>query len=125
MLDYHRTHETNYPAFDANVDNFAFSRTPPEQPADGVTFVTEPLEPFVERLRAKPGKRIWMMGGAGLIASFLDAGHLDEFDIHVIPVLIGEGIPLVAPRHRDIQLNLRHSQTYADGVVRLQYEVQR
>ncbi len=124
-LDYHRTHDTSQPVFDSSLDNFVFSRTPPEQPADGVTFVTERLEPFIERLRSKPGKNIWMMGGAGLIASFLDAGQLDEFDIHVIPVLIGEGIPLVAPRHRDIELTLRHSQAYADGVVRLRYEVQR
>ena len=48
-----------------------------------------------------------MMGGGGLIASFLDAGEIDEFDIHVIPVFIGEGIPLVEPRRRDVQLRLR------------------
>ena len=41
-----------------------------------------------------------MMGGGKLIASFLDAGEIDEFDIHVIPTFIGEGIPLIAPRHR-------------------------
>jgi dihydrofolate reductase len=34
-----------------------------------------------------------MMGGGELIASFLDAGEIDEFDIHVIPNFIGEGIP--------------------------------
>jgi dihydrofolate reductase len=37
-----------------------------------------------------------MMGDGELIASFLDAGEIDEFDIHVIPVFIGKGIPLVA-----------------------------
>ena len=50
---------------------------------------------------------------------------LDEFDIHVMPVLIGEGIPLVAPRHRDVPLRLRSSRKYPDGVVRLRYEVAR
>lgn len=48
-----------------------------------------------------------------------------EFDIHVIPVFIGEGIPLVAPRHRDVPLRLRSSNKYPDGVVRLRYEVVR
>jgi dihydrofolate reductase len=66
-----------------------------------------------------------MMGGGGLIASFLDAGEIDEFDIQVIPVFIGEGIPLVAPRHRDVSLRLRASRRYPDGVVRLRYEVVR
>jgi len=64
-----------------------------------------------------------MMGGAGLIASFLDAGEIDEFIIHVMPVLIGEGIPLVAPRHRSVSLTLRSSRRYSDGVVRLHYAV--
>jgi dihydrofolate reductase len=65
-----------------------------------------------------------MMGGE-LIASFLDADELDELDIHVIPTLIGEGIPLMAPRHRDVPLGLRSARKYADGVVRLRYEVAR
>ena len=58
-----------------------------------------------------------------LIASFLDAGEIDEFDIHVMPVFIGEGIPLVAPRHRDITLNLISARKYSDGVVRLRYSI--
>jgi len=66
-----------------------------------------------------------MMGGVELIASFLDAGEIDEFDIHVIPVFIGKGIPLVAPRHRDVPLRLLSSRKYPDGVVRLHYEVVR
>ena len=75
-------------------------------------FVSQPVKAFAQGLRATPGKQIWMMGGAGLIASFLDAGEIDEFDIHVIPVFIGEGIPLVAPRHRDIPLRLRASKKF-------------
>jgi dihydrofolate reductase len=91
----------------------------------GVEFVSEPVKSFAQRLRATPGKHIWMMGGATLIASFLDAGELDEFDIHMIPVFIGEGIPLVAPRHRDIPLRLLTSRKYPDGVVQMRYRVDR
>jgi riboflavin biosynthesis pyrimidine reductase len=64
-----------------------------------------------------------MTGGSGLIASFPDAGEIDEFDIHVIPMLIGDGIPLVAPRHRDVPPRLRSARKYPDGVVRLRHEV--
>jgi dihydrofolate reductase len=125
LLDYSRKHGRRDGLFDTTRANYVFSRTPPAQPAAGVEFVTEPVKAFAERLRASPGKHIWMMGGAGLIGSFLDAGEIDEFDIHVMPVFIGEGIPLVAPRHRDVPLRLRASQSYPDGVVRLQYEVAR
>jgi dihydrofolate reductase len=88
-------------------------------------FVTEPVKAFMRRLRAQPGKHIWMMGGGELIASFLDAGELDELDIHMVPVLIGEGIPLVARRHREVPLRLLASRKHPDGVLRLRYEIRR
>ena len=65
------------------------------------------------------------MGGAGLIASFLDAGELDAFILHVVPVLIGEGIPLLAPRRRDVPLKLRGARRFPDGVVQLHYDVRK
>ena len=85
--------------FDRKLANYAFSRKPPKRAAPGVEFVSEPVKAFAHRLRTTPGKHTCMMGGGELIASFLDADEIDEFDIHVIPTLIGEGIPLMAPRH--------------------------
>jgi len=125
LLDYYKKMGKKKGLFDTKLTNYVFSRKPPKRPAPGVKFVTEPVKPFAQRLRATRGKHIWMMGGAGLIASFLDAGEIDEFDIHMIPVFIGEGIPLVAPRHRDVLLRLQSSKKYPDGVVRLRYEVAR
>jgi dihydrofolate reductase len=111
--------------FSAKPVHYVFSHTPPRQAEPGVNFVSEPVKTFAQRLRQTPGKNIWMMGGGGLIASFLDAGEIDEFDVHVIPTFIGEGIPLVAPRHRDVPLQLHSVNQYADGVVRLRYDVGR
>jgi dihydrofolate reductase len=125
LLNYYKKRRKTKGLFDVKVANYVFSRTPPKRAAAGVEFVTEPVKAFAQRLRATRGKHIWMMGGGGLIASFLDAGEIDEFDIHVIPVFIGEGIPLVAPRHRDVPLRLRSAKKYRDGVVRLRYEVAR
>ena len=107
------------------VKHYAFSRQPPPDPLPEVEFVSEPIPEFVGKVRAMPGKNIWMMGGAGIIASFLDAGAIDEFSIHVIPVMIGEGIPLVAPRHRNIPLELISARSFPDGVVHLNYRVRR
>jgi dihydrofolate reductase len=111
--------------FSAKAVHYVFSHTPPRQAEPGVNFVSEPVKAFAQRLRRTPGKNIWMMGGGGLIASFLDEGEIDEFDVHVIPTFIGEGIPLVAPRHRDVPLQLRSVNQYPDGVVRLRYQIDR
>ena len=112
-------------SFDASVKNYVFSRKSPRKPVPGVEFVNEPINDFARRLRNTPGKGIWMMGGAGIIGSFLDANEIDEFIIHVIPTMIGEGIPLVQPKQRTVSLSLKAVERFKDGVIRLHYEVLR
>jgi dihydrofolate reductase len=113
-------------AFDTSVKNYVFTRTTPQSPPPpGVEFVAEPIKSFATRLRWKEGKHIWMMGGAGIIASFLDEGEIDEFMIHVIPKFIGEGIPLIAPARRTVPLKLLSSTKFTDGVVELHYAVRK
>ena len=109
--------------FGPKVKNYVFTHRPPKSPAADVEFVNEPIGPFAKRLRKQPGKDIWMMGGGGLIATFLDAGQIDEFSIHVIPVLIGEGIPLIAAGRRTVPLRLLSTRKFTDGVVHLNYRV--
>jgi dihydrofolate reductase len=112
--------------FNANDLHYVFSRRPaPASVPAGINFVSEPVGAFSERLRTQPGKNLWMMGGGEIIASFLDEGALDEFIITVVPVFIGEGIPLLAPRHREVPLRLLAVRDFPDGVVQLHYEVQR
>jgi len=111
--------------FSSKTKTYVFTHDPPEDSESKIEFVNEPIKPFAQRLRATPGKDIWMMGGGGIIGSFFDAGELDEFIIHVIPTFIGEGIPLIAPQRRDVQLKLIESHAYDDGVVKLHYEVVR
>lgn len=107
------------------VKNYIFSHRPPKPlPAErGVEWIAGSIKSFAQRLRAQRGKDIWMMGGAGLIASFLDENEIDEFSIHVIPILIGEGIPLIQPRRRSIPLKLLSTKRFKDGVVHLNYKV--
>ncbi len=111
-------------AFDTKVKNYVFTRGPlPSAIPAGVEFVSEPIKAFATRLRKKKGKNIWMMGGASIIASFLDEGEIDDFMIHVIPTFIGEGIPLIAPDRRTVPLKLISCTKFPDGVVKLHYAV--
>lgn len=105
------------------IKNYAFSRKPPKKVLDGFEFVTEPIRKFAKRLRAQKGKDIWMMGGGGIIGSFLDEGAIDEFIIHVIPTFIGEGIPLISPARRTVPLKLLSIKKFSDGVVQMHYQV--
>ena len=111
-------------SFSADNLHYVFSRQPPPAsvPA-GVQFVKESIGGFAERLRKQAGKNIWMMGGGEIIGSFLDEDAIDEFIITVVPTLIGEGIPLIAPSHREVPLRLLSVQRFPDGVVQLRYAV--
>jgi dihydrofolate reductase len=111
--------------FDSKNRYFVFSRqAPPAGAPSSVEFVSEAIGPFVSRLREQPGKDIWLMGGGELIASFLDEQAIDEFVISVAPVFIGDGIPLIARRHRHVPLELLSSERFEDGLVQSRYRVQ-
>jgi len=113
-------------ACDTRVKNYVFTRSLLQSAAPaGVEFVNEPIKAFATRLQAKKGKDIWMMGGAGIIAPLLDEGEIDEFMIHVIPIFIGEGIPLIAPGRRTVPLKLISCTKFTDGVVKLRYAVRK
>ena len=109
--------------FSAKDMHYVFSRQPaPRSVPAGVRFVTQPIGAFAKQLRGETGKNIWMMGGGEIIASFLDEGAIDEFIISVVPTFIGEGIPLIAPRHREVPLRLLSVRRFPDGVVQLHYQ---
>ena len=112
--------------FDAKQRTIVFSRqAPPADAPRGVEFVSGAIGPFVSRLRAQPGKHVWLMGGGDLIASFLDEDAIDEFVVSVVPVFIGDGIPLIARRHRHVPLTLRSVERFDDGLVQLHYDLRR
>jgi dihydrofolate reductase len=110
--------------FDTKHPTVVFSRhAPPADVPSGVEFVSTAIGPFVSRLREQPGKNIWLMGGGDIIASFLDAQAIDEFVISVIPAFLGDGIPLIARRHRHVPLDLHSVERFEDGVVQLHYHI--
>ena len=57
--------------FGPKIKNYLFSRQPQRSLLPGFELVKEPIKPFAQRLRAQPGKNIWMMGGGEIITSFL------------------------------------------------------
>jgi dihydrofolate reductase len=59
------------------------------------TFVTDGIEAALEQARAAAGdKDVAVGGGANVAQQYLKAGLLDEMQIHVVPVLLGDGVRL-------------------------------
>jgi len=76
----------------------------------------------VRRLKRKPGRDIWLVGGGESAHTFFAAGLVDEIILTIIPVLLGEGRPLFLPHPAATTLRLRGSRAFPDGLVQLHYE---
>ena len=74
----------------------------------------------VARLKQEPGKDL-AVGGAGLAASAIELGLVDEFRLFVSPVVLGAGTPYFPPLQKRIDLELVETHTFASRVVYLRY----
>jgi dihydrofolate reductase len=67
----------------------------PMQGGTTYNFVTEGIEAGLEQAKAAAGEKdIGIWGGANIMRGYLNAGLLDEIQIHLIPVLLGGGVRL-------------------------------
>jgi dihydrofolate reductase len=103
---------------------YVCSRTLRQEDYPAVTIVAEP-EAVVAELRSKPGKDVWLFGGGSLFGSLAELRLVDTVEVAVIPVLLGEGVPLLpAPANRVTLKLIRHKLYSKTGIMSLQYEVQ-
>jgi dihydrofolate reductase len=59
------------------------------------TFVTDGIEAALEQARAAAAEKdVLLAGGASVVQQYLEAGLLDELQVHVAPVLLGDGTSL-------------------------------
>jgi dihydrofolate reductase len=97
--------------------------TPPPPASELVNYVTDGVESAMAQAKQAAGEANVLVHGADLAQSCLRAGVLDELEIHLVPVLLGEGRRLfdhLGARHTDLEL-VRILD--APGVVHLHYNV--
>lgn len=88
-----------------------------------VTYINDNILEEVTKLKYKPGKDIWLYGGASLITTFITLGLVDEFRLSVHPVVLGEGKPLFIDIKQRVNLKLVDSRRFSSGVVQLIYHL--
>lgn len=108
---------------DAGRRSYVFSRTLKQADHPEVTIVSDDAGGLVSRLREEEGRDIWLMGGGVLFRSLLDAGVVDTVEIGIIPILLGEGIP-VLPGGGSAKLRYVKSETFPSGIILAKYEVE-
>jgi dihydrofolate reductase len=96
---------------------------PPGVPVT-VTHSSEPPRDLLERLSNEGVEHVYVDGGT-TIEGFLSEGLIDEITVTVIPIALGDGIPLFRSEGKDI--NLKHVRTTAFdfGFVQTTYSVKK
>ena len=85
-------------------------------------FITDGIESALEQATAAAGQKdVQIGGGADVIQQFLAAGLVDEFDLHVVPVLLGDGARLLE-NVGNLELEQLRSLD-APGVTHIKYRV--
>ena len=77
------------------VPIFVLTHHPDDTPPGSARYVTDPTECAVQAREAAGTKDV-LVHGAGAAQALLRAGQLDELELHVVPVLLGQGRPLFA-----------------------------
>jgi len=104
------------------LTEYVFSKTLAEV-KHGALLINGDTETEVKRIKNKPGKDIWLFGGADLTRSLLNLALIDEIGLAVHPIILGGGKPLFSNIKNRIQLTLTHSKTYSSGLVFLSYTI--
>jgi len=89
------------------------------------TFYSGKIPALVRELKSREGKHIFCDGGGQVVHELLKRKLLDELIISVVPVLLGEGIPLFRDGRPSQALELQGTKTYATGLVQLHYKTSR
>lgn len=103
--------------------NYVFTRSDGYADTTFVQFVSQDIAGFVYNLKRQPGGNIWLIGGGEVNGSMLEHDLIDELYLHIIPVVLGEGIPLFDARVSfEKKFKLTRTKTYYNSILELLYE---
>lgn len=119
-----KTFEVAGGAMEPGKQAVVYSRTLRPEDHRGVTIVnSDPVE-HVRALKEQPGKDIWLWGGGELFRTMLEGGVVDTVEPAVVPILLGEGVPLLPTTKLRTRLQLTSHRLYEkSGIVLLEYQV--
>jgi dihydrofolate reductase len=99
--------------FSTTLKNAAWSNT---------TLLKGDLSTEVRKLKQEPGPNIVIMGSGSIVAQLADAGLVDEFQIVLNPLVVGNGRTLFEGVKRKLPMKLARSRAFGNGNVVLYYE---
>lgn len=80
-----------------------------------------PGQQVLDLISEKHSGNIWLMGGGEIISCFMRENLIDQYNIYVMPALLGKGIPLFPPEFPKTNLKLESCKKIGE-IVELVYQ---
>ena len=101
--------------------NYVFSRSMHEEKAEFVKFISSDILEFITQLKEKEGKDIWLIGGGQINTIFLENGLIDQLILTIIPITLGDGIPLFQKSSIETKFVLEKNRSFKSGLIQLTF----
>ena len=105
-----------------SLRKFVFSTTLKHAAWNNTTLLKGDLPAEVRKLKQEPGPNIVIMGSGSIVAQLADAGLVDEYQIVLNPLVVGNGRTLFEGVKRKLPMKLARSRAFGNGNVVLFYE---
>jgi dihydrofolate reductase len=98
-----------------------FSRKLKEAAWENTRLIKGNMLAAVRRLKRGSGKPLAVLGSGSVVAQLAQAGLVDEYQLLVVPVIIGKGRPLFEGVKKRLDLHLVSSRAFSNGNMLLTY----
>jgi len=113
--------EVKYATWADKTQHIVFSKTLKDPQWQNTKVVSGPVVDEVKKLKNSPGGDIYVVGGAMLARTILDAGLVDEYRFTIAPALIGKGKSLFDPLTRIHKLKPVKTEQLKSGSIVLNF----
>ena len=117
MAKHWPTASGDYAEFMNNLPKVVFSKTLPAVEWPGSRIAGGDLSEEVAALRTQSGGEIMAHGGAAFVQALSRLGLIDEYRLVILPVAIGNGLPLFKDLARPLRVDLIEAKSFPDGTV--------
>jgi dihydrofolate reductase len=105
-----------------SADKIVFSRTLKKADWSNTTVVKDNIEEEIKKRKQMPGKNMTLLGSGSILTQFAEQGLIDEYQIMVDPVVLGDGTSMFKGIKDKLDLKLTMTRTFKSGVVLLCYQ---
>jgi dihydrofolate reductase len=106
-----------------SVPKYVFTRTLQRVEWNNTQLMRGEAVEEMKVLKQQPGKDLFIFGSANLSQAFIQNRLIDEFQILINPIILGNGMPLFTNKGKYLNMNLINNKTFKNGNILLDYQL--